>query len=171
MGERRALLMIVGVGAAVLTAAAAPAAPQPDDDTVLGIPAIVRGAAAIRQHSITASESPVVLFHYFNIGRECEPTEVVFHIATPPGHGAVAFVDGEERPFAEGRPLFAAADPRARCADRLVATRDAVYTPSAGFSGEDSFVIEAAEAGQTFSDTIGVSVLSLSAHVRVKTAK
>jgi hypothetical protein len=171
MGRRWALRTVAGVGAAVLTAAAAPASPQPDDDTVLGIPAIVRGAAAIRQHSITASESPVVLFHYFNIGRDCEPTQVVLRIVTPPDHGEVAFVDGEERPFAEGRPLFAAGDPRARCADRLVATRDAVYTPAAGFSGEDSFVIEAAEAGQIFSDTVGVSVLSLSAQRRVKTAR
>jgi hypothetical protein len=174
MDKRWAVQTITGVGAAGLMAAAALAQPRSgaqDDDTVLGIPAIVRGAPAIQQHSITVSETPVLLFHYFNVGADCEPTHVAFRITTPPGHGAVEFQDGEERPFTQGHPLFPADDPRSRCASRLVATKDAVYTPAAGFSGADSFVIEATEAGQTFSDTVGVSVLSLSAHLRVKTAK
>jgi hypothetical protein len=85
---------------------------------------------------------------------------VTFRLTTPPAHGMVTFVDGQERPVAGGQPLFAHGDPRARCDDRLAPTKDAFYTPAPGFSGEDSFVVEASEAGAVASDAVDVAVLS-----------
>ena len=91
-----------------------------------------------------------------------------FRLATPPAHGEVTFVASQNRPFADGRPLFVGGDPRARCADRLVPTRDAIYTPAPGFSGQDSFVIEASEAGTVASDAVDVSVLSFGKPFRAR---
>ena len=167
MGERKRRLACIG---AALTVAAAGAATAQTDETVarLEAPAIVRGAGAFSQRSATESGARVLLFHYFNVGPDCGPTEVSFRLATPPAHGAVTFVASQNRPFADGRPLFAAGDPRARCADRLVPTRDAIYTPTPGFAGQDSFVIEASEQGTVASDAVEVSVLAFGKPFRAR---
>ena len=149
------------IGAALVTAAAGAVWAQGEVTVArLEAPAITRGAGAISQRSATPAGAPLLLFHYFNVGPGCGPSEVTFRLTTPPAHGAVTFVSSQNRPFADGRPLFAGGDPRVRCADRLVPTRDAIYTPAPGFSGEDSFVIEASEAGTVASDAVDVSVLS-----------
>jgi hypothetical protein len=167
MGEARRRLICIG---AALVAAAAGAAWAQADETVarLEAPAIMRGAGAFSQRSATPSGAQVLLFHYFNVGHDCGATEVSFRLATPPAHGAVTFVASQNRPFTAGHPLFADGDPRARCADRLVPTRDAIYTPAPGFSGEDSFVIEVSEAGTVTSDRVGVLVLSFGKPFRAR---
>lgn len=106
----------------------------------------------------TAAGAPVTLFHYFALGADCAPAAVAITLADPPSHGAVSFVDGAEAPSAAGRPLYAPPDPRARCVDQLVATRDAVYAPEAGFVGHDRLTIEFREGSQVFDDTIEVNV-------------
>jgi hypothetical protein len=158
------------VAAALLAAAAGAAWAQADEAAVarLEAPSITRGAGAISQRSATPSGAQVLLFHYFNVAPDCSPSEVSFRLATPPAHGAVTFVSSQSRPFADGHPLFVAGDPRARCADRLVPTRDAIYTPAPGFSGQDSFVIEASEAGAVASDAVDVSVLSFGKPFRAR---
>jgi hypothetical protein len=159
MGQGRHRL-ICAAAALIATAAGAASAQGDYVVTRLEAPAIVRGAGAMSQHSATPAATPVMLFHYFNVGGDCRPTEVTIRLATPPAHGAVTFADGQERPLSAGEPLFGAGDPRARCADRLVSTKDAVYTPAPGFSGDDSFVVEISEAGVTSSDAIDVQVLA-----------
>ena len=155
---------------AVLVGAAAGVAFAQTDETVarLEAPAIMRGAGTFSQRSATPSGAPVLLFHYFDVGADCRATEVTFRLASPPAHGTVTFAPSQNRPFEGGRPLFADGDPRARCDDELVPTRDAVYTPVAGFSGEDSFVIEATEGGTVAQDTVDVSVLSFGKPLRTR---
>jgi hypothetical protein len=146
--------------AALIAGAAGASAWGGDVVTQLEAPAIVRGEGAISQHSATPTATPVMLFHYFNVGADCRPTEVTIRLASPPAHGAVTFADGQERPISGGEPLFTAGDPRVRCADRLVATKDAVYTPAPGFAGDDKFVVEISEDGAVSSDDIDVQVLA-----------
>jgi hypothetical protein len=149
------------VGAVLVAAVASAVAAQPVDEvTRLEAPALMRGDGAISQRSATPSDQPLLLFHYFNVATDCRPSDVTFRLATPPAHGTVGFVASQNRPFAGGRPLFAAGDPRARCADRLVPSRDAVYTPAPGYAGQDSFVIEVSEGGTVTSDAVNVLVLS-----------
>jgi len=148
----------MGVLAAI--AAAAEAVAQ-DDQVTSAIPLIVRGAPPLRQRSITATGAPVLLFHYFNLGPGCEPTDATVRLTTPPAHGTVDVQDGDEQPAWRGRSLYPADDPRARCRDWLVATRDAVYTPAAGFAGEDTLVVEVTEGGASTSDAVDVTVIAL----------
>jgi hypothetical protein len=148
-------------GAALVAAAAGAAVAETEEAmTRLEAPAITRGAGTFSQRSATLSGAELLLFHYFNVGPDCRPTEVTFRLTTPPAHGSVTFVASQNRPFTEGRPLFPDGDPRARCADRLAPTRDAIYTPAPGFAGEDSFVIEADEGGTVASDAVDVLVLA-----------
>jgi len=157
------------VGAVLVAAAAGAVAAQPADQvTRLEAPALMRGDGAISQRSATPSDQPLLLFHYFNVAPDCRPSDVSFRMATPPAHGTVSFVASQNRPFTDGRPLFAGSDPRARCADRLVPTRDAVYTPAPGYSGQDSFVIEVSEGGTVTSDAVNVLVLSFGKPFRAR---
>jgi hypothetical protein len=157
------------VGAALICAAAGAAWAQSDETVArLEAPAIMRGAGTFSQRSATPAGAPVLLFHYFDVGPDCRATEVTFRVTSPPAHGTVTFAASQNRPFEAGRPLFGDGDPRARCEDRLVPTRDAVYTPQAGFSGEDSFVIEASEGGTVAQDTVDVSVLSFGKPLRTR---
>jgi hypothetical protein len=142
---------------AVLAIAAAAALAQPED---IGprVPMIASGAPIGHQDESTEVGRPLLLFHYVHIDGHCGPTPMAIRLATPPAHGAVAFADGEERPFSEGHPMFGPADPRAHCGNRLAATRDAVYTPAPGFAGHDALAVEFTENGTSFTDTIDVSV-------------
>jgi len=144
----------------MLIAVAGPATAQ-DDQVTSAIPLIVRGAPPLRQQSITAAGAPVLLFHYFNLGPGCGPTDATVRLTTPPAHGTVAIQDGDEQPAWRGRSLYPPGDPRARCRDRLVATRDAIYTPAAGFSGADTMVVEVTEGGASTTDAVDVTVLAL----------
>ena len=157
------------IGAA-LTGAIAGFAWGQTDETVarLEAPAIMRGAGSFSQRSATPAGAPVLLFHYFNVGADCRATEVTFRLTSPPAHGSVTFAASQSRPFADGHPLFVDGDPRARCDDRLAPTRDAIYTPAPGFSGEDSFVIEVSEAGTVATDAVDVAVLSFGKPLRTR---
>jgi hypothetical protein len=146
--------------AGALLAAGAAAAQENYAVARLEAPAIVRGSGAMSQHSATPTATPVMLFHYFNVGADCRPSEVTIRLATPPAHGTVTFADGQERPVSGGEPLFAPGDPRARCDNRLAPTKDAVYTPAPGFAGDDKFVVEISEDGAVSSDDIDVQVLA-----------
>jgi hypothetical protein len=157
------------VGAALLAAASGVVAAQPVDQvTRLEAPALMRGDGAISQRSATPSDQPLLLFHYFNVAPDCRSSDVTFRLASPPAHGTVGFVASQNRPFTEGRPLFAAGDARAHCADRLVPSRDAIYTPAPGYSGQDSFVIEVSEGGTVTSDAVNVLVLSFGKPFRAR---
>jgi len=158
------------VGAALAAAVAGAAFAQGDDAAVtrLEAPALMRGDGAISQRSATPAGKQLLLFHYFNVGRDCGATDVTFRLTSPPAHGEVTFVASQNRPYSDGHVLFASGDPRARCADRLVPTRDAIYTPAPGFSGEDSFVVEASEDGAVDSDTVSVLVLSFGKPFRAR---
>ena len=159
----------VWVGAALIGAVAGAAWAQADDTVArLEAPAVMRGAGTFSQRSATPAGTPVLLFHYFDVGPDCRATEVAFRLATPPAHGVVTFAASQNRPFKGGRPLFADGDPRARCANELAPTRDAIYTPAPGFSGEDSFVIEATEGDSVAQDTVDVSVLSFGKPLRTR---
>ncbi|HEY1750926.1 MAG TPA: hypothetical protein VGG29_06665 [Caulobacteraceae bacterium] len=175
MAERRAAK---GRWAATIAAVAALAClatglrAAPDSDEVVGVPAIVRGAPSVRELLAAGSGQPVILFHYFDVGPSCAPTEVTIRVVSAPAHGSLAFEDGEERPYADGHPLYAAADPRHACNDRLAPTKDAVYTAQPGYSGRDEAVVEVTEAGVATTDTIEITVLSLAKPVStVKTAR
>ena len=149
---------IAGLAGAVLaTLVVGPARPQPED-VGREAPMIARGAPISQQDANTAAGQPVLLFHYVHIDAHCGPDAVAIRLTTPPEHGSLALEDGEERPWSEGRPMFGPDDPRARCGNRLAATKDGVYTPAPGFIGHDSMVVEFTEGGATLSDTIEVSV-------------
>jgi hypothetical protein len=128
------------------------------EDVGAGAPVIARGAPVSQQDVNTEAARPVVLFHFIHIDGACGPTATAIRVTTPPAHGVLAIKDGQERPWSDGHPLFAPADPRARCGARLVPTKDGVYTPAAGFTGHDSLVVEFTEAGQTFTDAVEISV-------------
>ena len=128
------------------------------EDVGRDVPMIARGAPVSQQDANTTSGRPVLLFHYIHIGARCGPDAVAIQVTTPPAHGTLAIEDGEERPWSGGRPLFGPDDPRARCGNRLAATKDGVYTPAPGFVGHDSMVVQFTEAGATLADAIEVSV-------------
>jgi len=124
----------------------------------VGAPVIARGAPVSQQGVNAEAGHRVVLFHFVHIDGACRATAAAIRVTTPPAHGAFAIEAGEERPWSDGRPLFDPADPRAHCGDRLVPTRDGVYTSAPGFTGHDTLTVEFTEAGQTFADTIDISV-------------
>jgi hypothetical protein len=148
----------IGLAGAVLATIAAGAARSQGEAVGAGAPLIARGAPVSQQDANTEVGRPVLLFHYVHVDAACGPTAMAIRLTTPPGHGSVSFEDGEERPWHGGRPLFAAGDPRARCGDRLVATKDAVYTPAPGFGGHDTLVVEITEGGAAVTDSIDISV-------------
>ena len=119
---------------------------------------IASGAPISHQDESTEIGRPLLLFHYVHIDAACGPTPMTIRLAAPPAHGAVVFEDGEERPFSNGHPMFEMGDPRARCGNRLAATRDAVYTPDPRFAGHDTLTVDFTENGASVTDTIGVSV-------------
>lgn len=169
MGWSRLIWMGAALAAAAGAALAGAASAQTDESvTRLEAPALMRGDGSISQRSATPAGKQIVLFHYFNVGPNCGATEVTFRLTTPPAHGVVSFVASQNRPYTDGRSLFAGDDPRARCVDRLVPTRDAVYTPAPGFSGQDSFVVQASEDGAVVSDTVDVLVLSFGKPFRAR---
>jgi hypothetical protein len=147
--------------AALALGAAAAGAPAQDDQVTRDIPFVVRGAPPIREQTITAAGAPVLLFHYFNLAPDCGPTAASVRLTTAPAHGSVDFQDGAEQPAWRGRSIYPAGDARTGCRDRLVATRDAIYTPAAGFSGADAMVVEVTEAGVSTSAAIDVTVMAL----------
>ena len=60
-----------------------------------------------------------------------------------------------------GKPLWTGADPRSRCLDRLVTTRDGAYAPDPGFSGHDQLTVTFTEGASRFTDAIEVNVVTL----------
>lgn len=147
-----------GLAGALLATLAVSGALAQGEEVGAAAPLIARGAAVTHQDVNTAAGLPVTLFHYVHIDAGCEPAPVAIRPASPPQHGTLSLGDGEERPWAEGHPLFDAGDPRAACANRLAATRDGVYTPAAGFRGHDTLAVEFTDAGQSFTDTIDIAV-------------
>ncbi len=148
----------IGLAGALSATLAAGLALAQSDDVGPGAPVIARGAPVSHQDANTADGLAVTLFHYVRIGAACEPVPVAIRLTTAPAHGTLSLEDGEERPWSDGHPLFDAHDPRAGCGNRLVATRDAIYTPAAGFRGHDSLAVEFTEDGQSFTDTIDIAV-------------
>jgi hypothetical protein len=142
-------------GLAALVAGAALAQPE---DVGPGVPMIARGAPISQQDASTTTGRPVLLFHYVHIDAHCGPDAIAILVTAPPAHGSLTFENGEERPWSGGRPMFGPDDARARCGNRLAATKDGVYTPAPGFTGHDSMVVEFTEAGVTLADEIDVSV-------------
>jgi hypothetical protein len=138
-------------------AAACMAGSAPDG---FAIPMIGQGELSVSgEVTRTLAETPVVLFHYFNLAPDCGPSAVTIRLVEPPAHGDVAFIDGEERPYVHGHSIFADGDPRTACSGQLVTTRDATYTPAAGFVGADRMVLEFREGDRAFSDVIAVEVI------------
>jgi hypothetical protein len=157
------LFAALAVAGAVMAAAAWANPPLGASDVVFGeTPVLDAGALKASAEVIyTAVGKPVLLFHYFGVGGDCAPTAVSLRLIEPPAHGAVTFQEGAEPPIRAGRPIYADADPRARCIDQLVATRDALYAPDVGFEGHDRVVVEFSEGAAVFTDAIDVNVVSL----------
>jgi hypothetical protein len=149
--------LAAGLGGVLLAGLASAAWPQ-GEDIGAGAPVIARGAPISQQDVNTEAGRPVALFHFVHIDAACGPTAAAIRLATEPSHGTLAIDDGEERPWSDGHPLFEPGDPRAHCGNRLVPTKDGVYTPARGFTGHDTLTIEFTEDGATFSDTIAISV-------------
>ena len=137
--------------------------PPSPNDLVFGETPVI-GAGPLKASGevlYTAMGAPVALFHYFSLDTDCQPRVVAIRLVEPPEHGEVTFSEGHEPAFAHGEPIYAGADPRARCADRLVGTRDASYAPAPGFSGHDRLVVEFTDRGEVFTDAIEVNVEQL----------
>lgn len=147
-----------GVAAALAGAALAGAAVAQDENIGAGAPLMARGAPISQQDVNTDAGRPVLLFHYVHIDAACGPTAIAVRLTAEPAHGTFTLENGEERPWWGGHPLFAAGDPRARCGNRLAATRDGVYTPALGFTGRDTLTVEFTEAGVAVTDAISVLV-------------
>jgi hypothetical protein len=143
-----------GLGAMLLAGAAA----AQEVDAGAGAPLIARGAPISQQDVNTEAGLPVLLFHYVHIDAACGPTAVAIRLTAEPSHGTFTLQNGDERPWWDGHPLFAAGDPRARCGNRLAATKDGVYTPAPGFTGYDTLTVEFTEAGVAVTDAIAISV-------------
>jgi hypothetical protein len=119
---------------------------------------IARGDPVSHQDANTEAGRPVLLFHYVHIDADCGPTAMAIRLTSPPEHGTLAIDDGEERPWSDGRPMFAAGDPRAHCGNRLASTKDGLYTPAPGFIGHDTLAVEFTEGGVAVTDTIDIAV-------------
>lgn len=149
--------LAAGLGGVLLAGVAGAAWPQ-GEDIGAGAPVIARGAPISQQDVNTEAGRPILLFHFVHIDGACGPTAVAMRVITEGAHGTFAVEDGQERPWSDGHPLFEPGDPRARCGNRLVPTKDGIYTPARGFTGHDTLTVEFTEAGVTFSDTVSVSV-------------
>ena len=152
MGRVQAIAAAIG---GVMIAGAALAQ---DENIGADAPLIARGAPISQQDVNTEAGRRVLLFHYVHIDGHCGPTAVAIRLTAEPAHGTFTLENGDERPWWGGHPLFAPGDPRARCGNRLAATRDGVYTPAPGFTGHDDLTVEFTEAGVAVTDTISVSV-------------
>ena len=149
------------IGVVALLAASSPRA-DPVETAAAGAPAIDAGAFRISAEVLyTPAGVPVTVFHYFAVGADCGPTPVDITITTPPAHGQVALSTGAEAPMWAGKPLWTGADPRSRCLDRLVTTRDGAYAPDPGFSGHDQLTVTFTEGASSFTDAIEVNVVTL----------
>jgi hypothetical protein len=165
-------LAYLGLGLAGL-GAAAPAGPQPatdPDQAGVGAPLAARGLPIASQRVSTAVCEPVVVLHYLDVDGACAPTAAALRLVEAPAHGVVTFEQGWERPSRRGRPLFESGDPRSVCSDRLAPARDVVYAPGPAFAGQDRFVVEITEAGQSFTDAVVVEVVGPARGVRTAAA-
>jgi hypothetical protein len=127
-----------------------------------GAPAVDADAFRIYGEVLyTRAGSPVTVFHYFAVGPDCAARPVTITLTGPPAHGRFALSEGAEPANFGGRPLWAASDPRVRCEDRLVATRDGAYAPDPGFSGRDQLTVTFQEGEASFTDAIEVNVMTI----------
>lgn len=150
--------------AALALAGAARADPPPGEDAVSGVPAVDADAFRIASEVLYArAGTPVTLFHYFAVRPDCEAAPAALTLTRAPAHGRVDFSDGAQPPVSGVTPLWTRDDPRGHCADRLVATRDAVYVPDADYAGHDELVVTIAEGGASFTDAIEVNVVQIKA--------
>lgn len=142
--------------------ASAPARADPVEAQTAGAPAVDAGANRISSEVLYArAGAPVTVFHYFAVGPDCAATPVGITVTTPPAHGQLVLSSGSEAPIWAGKPLWSDADPRVRCMDRLVATRDGAYAPDPGFSGHDQLAVTFTEGATSFTDAIEVNVVTL----------
>jgi hypothetical protein len=156
-GALMGALAICSLGGAALAGAVG------EGDLVFGeTPVIGSGSLkATGEVVYTAQGAPVALFHYISLDADCRPRAVGIRVVEPPQHGAVTFSDGHEPAVLGGKPIYGEGDPRVRCEDRLVATRDAAYAPEAGFFGHDRLVVEFTDRDEVFTDAIDVNVEAL----------
>ncbi len=149
----------------VAFALAAPAGADPPllEDAISGsAPSIDAGAYRAASEVLYArAGAPVILFHYFAVGPDCEARPAELTLAEAPAHGRIAFSDGAQPPVAGERPLWGEGDPRARCAGRLVATRDATYVSDPDYAGPDHLSVTFREGAASFTDAIEVNVVKL----------
>jgi hypothetical protein len=164
--------LIAALAASAGALSVARAQPSPDGASQVGgaeTGSAETGAPAVEATSLrlqsevlyTVVGKPVTLFHFFAVAPDCGLAAAEVVVTVPPGHGQVRFAEGAEPPVAPGGPIWRAPDPRARCVSHLVATRDAVYLPAPGFSGQDSFTVQFRAAGETFDDAVVVNVEKL----------
>jgi len=149
--------MAAWLGGVVLASLAGGVSAQ-GEDVGAGAPVFARGAPVSQQDVNTEAGRPILLFHFVHIDGACGPTAMAIRLTTEPAHGTFAIKEGEERPWSDGHPLFEPSDPRAHCGNRLAPTKDGLYTPAPGFTGHDTLTVEFTESGQTFTDTIDISV-------------
>lgn len=149
-------------GAAAAEPASSPA-PELTTSAAAGVAPVIEPTSLRLQGEVlyTTAGKPVTLFHFFATAADCGRAAAQLQLVAPPAHGEVRFTEGAEPPVAGGAPLWRAPDPRARCADQLVATRDAVYQPAAGYVGPDSLTVEFDAGGERFDDVVEVNVEKL----------
>lgn len=129
------LIGLATLGSIALAGVRAAAAEPPILETTLsgGAPAVDAGAFQISGEVLyTPQATPVTVFHYFAVGPDCAQRPVSITVIDPPAHGRLALSEGAEPAVYAGRPLWGDSDPRVRCLDRLVPTRDGAYAPDPG---------------------------------------
>jgi hypothetical protein len=96
------------------------------------------------------------LFQYFDVGPDCQPTELTTTVIEPPAHGRFTLNDVSIPPFKLALALFPKGDPRQACS--RLPMRNGFYRPDPGFVGRDHLVVAFREGDSAFTDSIEVEV-------------
>jgi hypothetical protein len=126
-------------------------ADRPDKPTIMT-------AATPKSHEVKhfASTWGASLFWYFNVGPDCQATQLETTLVDPPAHGRLFLSDGSVPGSARWPTPFSKADPRSSCA--RLAMRNGAYQPDPGFTGRDHLTVSFREGDAASTDAIEIDV-------------
>jgi hypothetical protein len=95
-------------------------------------------------------------FWYFNVGPDCQPSDLETTLVEPPKHGRFSFFESSVPTLGFGNPGFAKDDPRLACPKLPIRTGS--YYPDPGFLGRDHATVAFRDGDTTFTEAFEIDV-------------
>lgn len=127
-------------------------ADRPDKVTIL-TPANAKSGREVKHCAATWC---ALMFWYFNVGPDCQPSVLETTLVSPPAHGRFNLFETSVPTRGFGNPGFAKDDPRLACPKLPV--RAGAYYPEPGFVGRDHATVAFRDGDTTFTEAIEIDV-------------